>query len=181
MPERTIWIVDAAYLMKAAPGHFDYLKLKKVLEKHNGASLAESYYLNSTPNPPTDQQDSFHTWLKTASPKGPRMRVLLYKLKNLNVHCPKCHSQFDRQVQKGVDVGVATLIVRLAAQNQYTRLVLSAGDGDFEDAIAFAKEVMHKEFWLSGFKDSVSADLQTYADNMIWLDEIWDEFKKEGI
>jgi len=140
----------------AAPGRFDYLKLKNILEKENGVPFAESYFLNSTPNPPTDQQDSFHTWLKTASPKGPRMRVKLYKLKDMHVDCPKCHNQFDRQVQKGVDVGVATLIVRLAAQNQYTRLVLSAGDGDFEDAIAFAKEEMHKEFWLSGFSESVS-------------------------
>jgi uncharacterized LabA/DUF88 family protein len=106
------------------------------------------------------------------------MRVKLYKLKNLFNECSACHHQFDRQVQKGVDVGVATLIVKLAAQNQYDRLILSAGDGDFEDAIAFAKEELKKEFWLSGFGDTVSADLQSYADKMIWLEETWAEFSK---
>jgi uncharacterized LabA/DUF88 family protein len=178
MAGRSIWVVDAAYLMKAAPGKFDYLKLKGALEKANGHAFAESYYLNSTPNPPTDQQDGFYTWLKTALPKGPRMRVRLYKLKEVHNRCPACSHEFDRQIQKGVDVGIATLIVKLAAQGQYDRLVLSAGDGDFEDAIAFAKEELHKEFWLNGFDGTVSADLQSYADSMIWLNDFWDEIKK---
>jgi len=45
-------------------------------------------------------------------------------------------------------------------------------------AIAFAKEELKKEFWLSGVGDTVSADLQSYADRMIWLDESWTEFSK---
>ncbi len=64
------------------------------------------------------------------------MRVKLYKLKDLHIECPSCRSRFDKQVQKGVDVGVATLIVKMAAQNQYDTVLLCAGDGDFEDALA---------------------------------------------
>jgi uncharacterized LabA/DUF88 family protein len=175
---RTIWVIDAAYLKKSAPGRFDYLKLKTALEKENEEAFAESFYLNSTPNPPTDGRDGFHTWLKTAPPGGPRMRVKLYSLKDVHTECPECRHRFDRQVQKGVDVGIATLIVKLAAQRQYERIVLSAGDGDFEDAIAFAKDELHKEFWLSGFNGTVSADLQSYADQMIWLDDLWEDIKK---
>ena len=50
----TVWIVDGAYMMKGAPGRFEYVKLKNELEKINGAPFAESFYLNSTPNPATD-------------------------------------------------------------------------------------------------------------------------------
>ncbi len=175
---RMIWIADAGYLIKACSGKFDYLKLKGLLEKECGGTFAESFYLNSTPNPPTDAQDSFHTWLKIAPPKGPKMRVKLYKLKDMHHQCPNCNHSFDRPVQKGVDVGVATLIVKLAAQDQYSRLLLSAGDGDFEDAIAFAKEELHKEIWIAGFPDSLSPDLQSYADKVIWLDEHWEAFRK---
>lgn len=178
MSERTIWIVDGAYLMKASTEHFDYLKLKAFLEEQNGSPFIESYYLNSTPNPPTDAQDSFHTWLKSAPPRGPRMRVKLYKLKDIRCECPSCSHRFDRQTQKGVDVGIATLTVKLASQNQYDRLVLSAGDGDFEDAIAYVKEELHKQFWLNGFSGSVSADLQSYASNTIWLDESFERIRK---
>lgn len=176
--DRTIWIADAGYLLNACPGKFDYLKLKKALEEKMGSNFAEAFYLNSTPNPPTDAQDSFHSWLKTAPPNGPKMRVKLYKLKNMHLNCPSCSHEFDKNVQKGVDVGIATLIVKLAAQDQYSRLILSTGDGDFEDAIAFAKEELHKEIWLSGFPESLSPDLQSYADHVIWLKEIWENIKK---
>jgi uncharacterized LabA/DUF88 family protein len=174
---KTIWIVDAAYMMKAAPGRFDYLRLKNELEQQNIYKFFESYYLNSTPNPPTDEQDSFHTWLKTAPPDGPKMRVQLYKLKDVHLDCPKCNHKFDRQVQKGVDVGIATLIIKLATKNLYERLILSAGDGDFEDAISYVKSDLHKEIWISGFYKTVSADIQSYADQMLWLNDYWNSFK----
>jgi hypothetical protein len=171
---RTTWIADAAYLMKASSDHgrFDYLQLKNALEEINEGSISEGYYLNSTPNPPSDAQDGFHTWIKTAPPRGPKMRVKLYKLKDLHVDCPACAHKFEKQVQKGVDVGIATLIVKLAAQNQFDRLILSAGDGDFEDAIKFIKEELHKDFWIAAFDGSLSADLQMYADKVIWLNRV---------
>jgi uncharacterized LabA/DUF88 family protein len=179
---RTIWIVDAAYLMKAAPGRFDYVQLKKKLELEVGTTFAESFYLNSTSDPPSDQQDAFHTWLKMAPPKGPKMRVKLYKLKEVCTVCPGCSIESSRMVQRGVDVGIATLAVKMAAQGQYDNLLLSAGDGDFEDAIKFVREELHKQFWVAGFEGSVSADLQSYADQVVWLNEthIWDVVKKAG-
>jgi uncharacterized LabA/DUF88 family protein len=176
---RTLWIADASYLLHACPKHFDYLKLKHVLESCIGAELNQSFYLNSCGDPMTEAQNGFHTWLKTAAPQGPKMRVKLYKLKDLPVKCPACSTSFNREVQKGVDVGIATLIVKLAAQDHYDRLVLSAGDSDFEDAIAFAKEECGKEIVISGFSNTVSPDLQCYADRVIWLDEHLDAFAKD--
>jgi uncharacterized LabA/DUF88 family protein len=175
---KTIWIADAAYLMKAAPGRVDYLRLKQHLETLNGGAIYESYYLNSMPYPTNEAQDGFHNWLKLAPPTGPKMRVQLYKLKSLACECPKCHTKFQRQVQKGVDVGIATLILKLATQNQYDRLILSAGDGDFEDAIDYVKSELHKEIWIAGFDNSVSADLQSYADLMVWLSADWEAIRR---
>lgn len=170
---KTVWIVDGAYLIKAAPGRFDYVKLKAELENQNGDPFYESFYLNSTPNPPTDAQDSFHTWMKLAPPKGPKMRVKLYKLKTLPCECPSCHHSFEREVQKGVDVAIATLLIKLAVQKKYERVILSAGDGDFEDAVEYVKDEFQKEFCLAGFHGSVSADLQSYADKALWIDDFW--------
>lgn len=177
---KAIWIIDAAYLFKAAPSKFDYLKLKSELEKKNESAFFESYYLNSTPNPPTDAQDGFHTWIKSGPPRGPKMRVQLYKLKDLHCDCPHCGKEFDRPVQKGVDVGIATLIIKLAIQQKYERLILSAGDGDFEDAIQYVKDEHKKEIWIAGFDGSVSVDLQSYADQTIWLGEFWNVVAKHS-
>lgn len=178
MERQTIWLIDGAYLMNAAPGRFDYLKLKQLMEEENGGPIAESYYLNSSSQGPTDAQNSFHTWLKTAPPNGPRMRVVLYRLKSVHLECPSCKTPYSTQTQKGVDVGIATLIVKLAVMGHYDRLILSAGDGDLEDAIVFVKDTLKKEFWLTGFDGSTSSDIQSYADHMIWLDDHWEKFKK---
>lgn len=172
---KTVWIVDAAYLFnfgKGRPGGIDYLKLKNELEKANGQPIYESYYLNSTPDPATDAQNAFHAWVKSAPPRGPKMRVQLYRLKEMRSKCPSCSETFDRQVQKGVDVGIATLIIKLAAQNVYDRLILTAGDGDFEDAVSYIKSDLHKEFWLNGAEASLSTDLQSYSDRVLWLDDM---------
>jgi uncharacterized LabA/DUF88 family protein len=175
---QTIWIVDGAYAMKTAPGRFEYVKLKQQLEQRNGSPFYESYYLNSTPNPPTDQQDAFHTWLKSAPPAGPKFRVQLYKLKDVHNTCPKCGHAFDRPVQKGVDVGIATLLIKLGAKGKFDRVVLLAGDGDFEDAVNYVKSELNKQVWIAGYMNSVSTDLQSYSDQMIWINDFWKEIEK---
>ncbi len=175
---KTIWIIDGAYLLKAAPGKFDFLKLKREIERECGEALAETYYLNSVSAEPHDAQDAFHNWLKVAPPRGPQMHVQLYSLKSMRVKCPNCGEAFDRTVQKGVDVGIATLILKLAVQGHYERLVLAAGDGDLADAVSYVKGDLHKEVWLCGYRETISADLQDYADRVLWLDERWDAIER---
>lgn len=170
---KTVWIVDGAYLFnygKSRP--FDYLKLKNEITRLNGGPIRESYYLNSVSDPATDAQNAFHSWIKTAPPHGPKFRVQLYKLKKMHMNCAACGHSSDRWVQKGVDVGIATLIIKLAAQNVYDRLILSAGDGDFEDAISYVKSELHKEVWVSGSATSLSPDLQSYSDNVLWMEDM---------
>ena len=170
---KTVWIIDGAYLFNYGRGRpFDYLNLKDELTRLNGGPIYESYYLNSTRDPATDGQNAFHSWLKSAPPRGPKIRVQLYRLKDMHVMCPNCSHQFVREVQKGVDVGIATLIVKMAAQNVYGRLILSAGDGDFEDAISYVKSELHKEVWVCGSQVNMSTDLQSYSDSVLWLEDM---------
>lgn len=170
---RTVWIIDGAYLFsygKTRP--FDYLKLKNELVRLGGHPIDEAYYLNSTGHPASDQQNTFHTWLKSAPPRGPKVRVKLYPLKQLRSQCPQCGHEYTRDMQKGVDVGIATLLIKLAAQNAYDRLILSAGDGDFEDAISYVKSDLHKQVWICGSQANLSADLQSYADHVLWMEDL---------
>ena len=170
---KSVWIIDGAYMFNHGRTHpFDYLKLKTELVALNGEPFYESYYLNSTRDPTSDAQNAFHTWLKSAPPRGPKIRVQLYRLKELHISCSQCGADSLREVQKGVDVGIATLIVKMAAQGVYERLILCAGDGDFEDAISYVKSELHKQVWVCGSQDNLSSDLQSYADNVIWLEDL---------
>ncbi len=177
---KTVWIVDGGYMIKATPERVDYCRLKHELEKRNGGELFESYFLDSLMQPPSEAQEHFLTRLKLAPPDGPKMRVQSYSLKGMHAHCPHCGHEFERHVQKGVDVAIATLMLKMAFRDLYDRLILCAGDGDFEDAISYVKSELHKEIWIAGFSGSVSADLQSYADEVIWLDDWWDEIRRGG-
>ncbi|PKM90900.1 MAG: NYN domain-containing protein [Firmicutes bacterium HGW-Firmicutes-12] len=171
---KTIWLIDAAYLFNAqrsvSPAfNFDYLKLRNKLEKLG--CINRTYYLNSTQNPPSDAQNAFNTWLKTARPDGPQFIVKLYELKEDEYRCPHCSSMLSEQIQKGVDVGIATLIVKLAHQQNYDNLILSSGDGDLEDAIVHVKEYLNKRIELCVFRYGVSPNLQSYSDKVHWIND----------
>lgn len=73
---RRLWLIDAGYLLSARSSagpnfQFSYLKLRAKLEADG--SLWRAYYLNSTPNPPSDAQSGFHTWLRSGPPNGPKI------------------------------------------------------------------------------------------------------------
>ena len=92
--------------------------------------------------------------------------VRLYSLKEMNVKCPCCDTLIKRQVQKGVDVGICTSILELS--DKYKRLVLTAGDGDFHNAIQVIKD-KYKEVYISGFDNSMSRELRDHADALKFL------------
>lgn len=182
MPDqnRRLWLIDAAYMLMSQqtvqPGYqFDYRKLRDKLEMDG--KFFQAYYVNSTPNPPSDQQDAFHIWLKIAPPKGPRLQVRLFQLKALHIECPQCGHAYDRRVQKGVDIGIATLALTLA--DRYETLVLSSGDGDFKDMAEYVRNTLDKRFELAVFKSGVSTDLQSLTDQIYWIDDFLDDVRKD--
>ena len=184
MPEvcRRLWLIDGAYMFSAQTSlgvgfQFDYKKLRDKLEQDG--KIFQAYYVNSTPNPPTDQQDAFHTWLKSAPPRGPKIQVRLHALKNLRVKCLSCSATFDRPVQKGVDIGLATLALTLL--DRYDTLILSSGDGDFKDALEYIRNRMNKRLELLVFPSGVSTDLQSLSDSIYWIDEFKDEVRRSTV
>ncbi|KAF1332119.1 hypothetical protein FI667_g3964, partial [Globisporangium splendens] len=63
------------------------------------------------------------------------------------------------------------------------RFILFAGltftccDGDFYDSLNLIKNVLRKDLWVVGYRNTVSADLQQLASHVIWADEVWSEIK----
>ncbi len=80
------------------------------------------------------------------------------------------------QQQKGVDVGIATLA--LIHRKKYDTLLLSSGDGDLLDAIEFLSELGNR-IELLVFKYGVSTDLQSRADEILWVDDFAEEVRRD--
>lgn len=181
---RALWLIDGSYIYKAGktfqdenPSYtskgVDYKKLRDCICSEFHIDSLDGWYFNATPDPASDGQNAFHSWLKSAGPKGPNIRVKLYDLKTKTVHCSSCDKDFSVRVQKGVDVGIATTALRLF--ERYDAIVLSAGDGDFEDFIRYIVEDHDKKLYIAGFDKSISPDLQQYSSSTYLLNEHYDE------
>lgn len=72
-----------------------------------------------------------------------------------------------------MDVGIATTALRLF--QRYDVIVLSAGDGDFEDFIRYIVEDHDKKLYIVGFDNSISPDLQQFSSANYLLNEHYNE------
>lgn len=194
--KRGLWLIDAGYLFSSqnsveAGFQFDYRKLRDFIELDG--PIWRAYYLNSTPHPPTDAQNAFHTWLRSAPPQGPKVITQLYELKNVradrgycqfcgsvqSLHCPNERTneghRLTREQQKGVDVGLATLALTLSSE--YDTLLLSSGDGDLLDAVEYLSR-SGKNLELVVFKTGVSTELQSRADRICWIDDVKEQVRR---
>lgn len=70
--------------------------------------------------------------------------------------------------QKQEDVGIATLA--LIHKEEYQTLILSSGDSDLLDAVKYLSE-LGKRIELLVFRLNVSADLQSCANQIYWIDD----------
>ena len=194
--KRGLWLIDAGYLFSSLalvePSYqFDYRKLREHIEMDG--PLWRAYYLNSTPHPPTDAQNGFHTWLRSAPPYGPKIITQLYELKSVRAdhsYCSACASvqqlqcpnhtasethRLTREQQKGVDVGLATRALTLS--NEYDTLLLSSGDADLLDAVEYLSQ-RSKNLELVVFKTGVSTELQSRADRIYWIDDFKESVRR---
>jgi len=170
------------------------LSLRNKLESFG--PIWRAYYLNSIRGHGSDDQhqDSFHHWLQLAPPNGPQIITKIYGLRVMSVksgYCFDCRQSIEircpnaargerhrigREQQKGVDVGLATLALTLS--DQYDILLLSSGDGDLADALEYLTTAASKRLELAVFKSGVSAELQSRADKIYWMDDFADEISR---
>jgi uncharacterized LabA/DUF88 family protein len=93
-------------------------------------------------------------------------------LKRKQFTCRQCSTRSEDFVQKGVDVAIATLILKHSYQNSADVIVLFAGDGDFKEMLRICHDELRREIYIVGKNDdSVSRDLQELG-TVIWLEEL---------
>lgn len=128
--------------------------------------------------------------MSSGPPRGPKIITKLYDVRNVDAdeaYCEQCqekvplqcpndetHKIYNRQ-QKGVDVGIATLA--LIHKEKYETLILSSGDVDLLDMIEHLSE-SGKKIELVVFSVGVSTEIQSRADNIMWINDFSEEVKK---
>ncbi len=168
-PTKVIWLIDAAYVLKGHQGKIDYIKIRRELQNWaipRYGRFDRMIFYNSCDD--SNKSDEFVSIMES---NGFEMKM--YPLKFMNICCNECGHKGNRMVQKGVDVGIITDLISLAYEGKYCKVVITAGDGDFLDAIRKVQSLKSNgsniKVFVAGYRCSMSKDLETYADDMYYI------------
>lgn len=176
--EKSIILIDAENILRSwweyckqknVKDNIDYKKLVDALSSNT--NLLRAYFYDGVPEIVPFKKKNF---LEILQKKGIQLRTKI--LKNRKQTCEKCGDSIIREVQKGVDVSLATDILRHAWQNTCDICIIVSGDEDYKDAIEVAKDKGIK-IWVASFRNSLSFELERTADKVIFLEGFFEVIK----
>lgn len=121
----------------------------------NGRTMFRTYYYNVERDPDRNPQ---------AYQDQQKFFSALYNTPYLEVRLGTSKMRGDVAVEKGVDIMLATDLLRLAWDDLYDVAILVSGDGDFAYAIQAAKN-MGKHVEVAAFPANLSWELAQVADD----------------
>lgn len=169
----TVCIVDGAYLSKATTLEEPRISvglLRNMIEGMIHSHLESFIYVDTLPYEEGNRgaKEAWHNYI--ASKNGGGAYVIAHPMKESTVTCPKCSARFERYYQWAGDTVIAAEIVRWAVEKKVGRIILIAGDGDFNYPAQVARNFC-KELVVMAFQDTASNKLQGIANRVIYLDE----------
>ena len=158
-----LWLIDGHYLFASMldfkktnttykDRNMNYHKLKKRIITEFGLSSIDGFYFDTN-----EDKKAFLASLKSAEPYGPGIIVRIYDTKA------------KTGLQRGVDVGIATMAMRL--YSRYDVIILSAGDGDYEDCVEHLVVDQNKTLYIVGYAGNISPEIQQYSKGVMLINE----------
>ncbi len=178
--EKSVVLIDAENVLKSWDRYckrrgirerIDYVKLINKLSENT--NLLRAYFYDGLPDVLPSRKKGF---LDALSRSGIQLRTKI--LRSRPYICQNCGSKEERLVQKGVDVSLATDILRHAWQRTCDVCIIVSGDEDYKDAIDVAKDKGVK-VWVASFRHNLAKEVELSADNVIFIDHIFDDVKQK--
>jgi len=185
--ERVIIFIDARNILIPAAKvkiKIDWLKLRDLLkDKRN---LIRTYYFDGEPSQLTKGQDKFYTFLRSNG-----FKVMTKPLKTKIISCDNCKlgsklkrcgvalpsisikspaNSINLPYQKGVDVALATELLRMGRENVFDTAIIVSGDNDFTSA-ADCISTWGKTIEIASFRKPLGEDLKRMAQRLWILDD----------
>lgn len=147
----------------------DFSKLAKILCGER--KLIRIYYY-TVPRLRTEDEQKYQDQQKFLEKLKitPYLSVELGRMVKRNSKCYKCNDSAIIFIEKGIDVKIATDMLRFAYNNSYDTAIIISGDGDFSDAIKSVQD-LGKHVENAYFKKGHSDHLRQTCDKFILLDE----------
>jgi len=154
MAKKVVVLIDGGYYdslnyyLKDKRGKkLDIEKLsKKIVEDRGGIHIRTKFYHSypyQSANPTIEEKEKYRRAQKffyTIGLKKNHEFCNVGRVRPKYFTCPNCETEFMKPQQKGVDVGLALDLVKMARKRVAEEFVLISGDEDFATAVELAQE-----------------------------------------
>ncbi len=178
---KTIAFIDAGQFRPAIvnqrlqiqPGkRFDWNRFKHLMDDLSGGEVFDVHYFDCVSDAPSAGREAFHQFLRNTL----SFQLHFSELKEKRRNCPVCRSSYAEHEQKGVDVGIAVHLLKLAFTNSYDQALLCSGDGDFAPLVQDLRTTLGKRVTVIGWHNGVAPSLRDACYRVIHLEDFQDHF-----
>ena len=184
MQERVMIFIDGANLFHGCNNYkkgykLDLLKLRDELTA--GRKLVDVHHYGAIPAKSSERFAGQKRFLDMLRYNGFKVSAIPLKTHRVTVKCEYCgmENQTTEQVEKGVDIALATDLISFAMDNQYDTAIIVSGDYDYFRAI---EEVQRrgKRVEIAYFlNEGISEEFIQFADKFVSLNAIADKITKK--
>lgn len=149
---------------------FDWNRFKAYMDHLSGGEIFDVHYFDCVSDAPSAGREAFHQFLRNTL----GFQLHFTELKEKRRQCPQCNAMYVEHEQKGVDVGIAVHMLKLAVSHSYEQALLCSGDGDFASLVTDLRDTLGKRIVVIGWHNGVAPALRDAAYRVIHLEEHYD-------
>lgn len=170
--DRVLVVYDGGYLA-ALSKNLDIHRFQKLVHFFSGSVPYRSIWFGT--RNPNRNDDRFFDLLNAS-----KIEAVSYRLALRTATCEHCGAKSEKTIQKGVDVGIAMTVLKGLLLDEFDRLVLVAGDGDFSELIQEVRNE-HKDVYVLGTNDTIAESIKVRASRVFDLGEFFGMCKKGAL
>jgi uncharacterized LabA/DUF88 family protein len=155
---------------------FDWNRFKRLMDELAGGEVFDVHYFDCVSDAPSAGREAFHQFLRNTL----SFQLHFSELKEKRRGCPVCRSTYSEHEQKGVDVGIAAHLLKLAFTNSYDQALLCSGDGDFAPLVQDLRTTLGKRVTVLGWHNGVAPSLRDACYRVVHLEDYQDHFVGEA-
>lgn len=173
---RTIAFIDAGQFRPAIVNQrlqmesrkrFDWNRFRILMDEFAGSDVFDVHYFDCVSDAPSAGREAFHQFLRNTL----GFQLHFSELKEKRRTCPSCRTTYVEHEQKGVDVGIAVHMLKLAFNGAYDQALLCSGDGDFAGLVTHLRDTLGKRVVVVGWHNGVAPSLRDAAFRVVHLEE----------
>lgn len=146
---------------------FDWDCFKCLMNEISGQPIFDVHYFDCVSDAPSAGREAFHQFLRNML----GFQLHFSELKEKRRHCAVCHEQYVEHEQKGIDVGIAVQMLKLASNNSFDHAILCSGDGEFAQLVTYLRDSLGKRTTVIGWHNGIAPALREAAFHVIQLED----------